>query len=217
MPFLQWFNQILWFDAVVAAIVFGLVCTILTFALIRYRSGARAASNQHTEHTMLEASYALVLLGAAVFIFFWTSHHNNSRGLAPTDATVKIKVTSFQWCWSFEYEKQPITVAGSCATGDYPTIVVPEGEPVQFDVTSVDVIHSMWLPHFRYKLDAFPGRVNTYGMSFPDGVWLGECAEFCGLYHYTMHFYVHAVPRSEYQSWVTGHGGQLAASGGGGA
>jgi cytochrome c oxidase subunit 2 len=81
--------------------------------------------------------------------------------------------------------------------------VVPVGEPVRFRLTSGDVIHSFYVPHFLQKRDANPGRENVFQVTIEEaGTYRGQCAEFCGLYHWRMPFAVTAVPRAEYESWL---------------
>jgi heme/copper-type cytochrome/quinol oxidase subunit 2 len=86
--------------------------------------------------------------------------------------------------------------------------VVPTGETVAFRVTSADVIHSMWIPALRFKLFAYPGYVNSFEATIPRaGSWEGECAEFCGQYHFAMHFTLRAVPPDQFSSWLRAKGG----------
>lgn len=204
VPFLHWFDRTARMEWITAGVVFAVVLGALLFGLVRYRAGRRGEANQHTEHPRVELAYALGLLGVALFIFFYTGPGTNSRGsLSGKQPAVAVTVTGFRWCWSFHYQGSDVTVTASCVDGHYPTLVVPAGEQVRFAVTSRDVIHSMWLPDFRYKMDAFPDTTNYFQMAFPRvGRWRGECAEFCGAYHYSMDFYVRALPPDEYRSWL---------------
>jgi cytochrome c oxidase subunit II len=74
---------------------------------------------------------------------------------------------------------------------------------VLIQTTSSDVIHSFWVPQFRYKLDAFPHHVNSFVMTVPHpGSWEGHCAEFCGQRHAFMTFVLKAVPAATFDSWI---------------
>ena len=77
---------------------------------------------------------------------------------------------------------------------------------MQFDLTSVDVIHSFWIPGFRFKRDMFPGQTQSFQVDigdahrhYPD---TGVCAEFCGLDHTTMRFSVRIVTPDEFAQWL---------------
>jgi cytochrome c oxidase subunit 2 len=114
-----------------------------------------------------------------------------------------VNVTAYQWCWRFAYPGTAVTVAGDCLDGKYPTLVVPTGESIRFNVTSVDVIHGFWIPAIRFKIWAYPNHVNSFENTFSTvGRYFGECSEFCGLYHYTMKFEVETLPPSQFRSWL---------------
>ncbi len=85
-----------------------------------------------------------------------------------------------------------------------PTLTLPAGEPVKIELTSRDVVHSFWVPALKFKMDIFPQHVNTFTFTRPDGRWRARCAEFCGLYHYGMEFYIKAVPRARFGRWLAG-------------
>src|SRR5947209_16066305 len=96
-----------------------------------------------------------------------------------------------------------VRVTGECSTGDFPTVVVPAGQPVEFDLTSQDVVHAFWLPDFAAKRDAYPDHINTLRMVFPQqGRWRGRCSEYCGTHHVTMDFYVQVVSPAQYQQFL---------------
>ena len=77
-------------------------------------------------------------------------------------------------------------------------IHVPVGEPVQFKLRAADVIHSFWAPNLNGKRDLIPGYVSTLWFKADTaGIYRGQCAEFCGLQHAQMAFYIVAEPPVE--------------------
>ncbi|MEE8370348.1 MAG: hypothetical protein V3S00_06240, partial [Dehalococcoidia bacterium] len=99
-----------------------------------------------------------------------------------------VEVTGFQWQWQFTYPEQQIDIFGS--PGAIPIMVLPVGQNVRFDITSVDVLHSFWVPAFRMKLDAVPGKITSFSLrpteigTFDDDPLMRvQCAELCGLHH----------------------------------
>ena len=86
-------------------------------------------------------------------------------------------------------------------------LVLPSESRVRFRVTSVDVIHSFWIPGFRYKRDLIPGQPTEFDVDVVDhtGVFpnSGACAEFCGVDHALMRFDVRILPGDEFDAWVT--------------
>lgn len=195
-------------EAIIAAVVFLLILlsVVVAMALSRRRKRARTPASSRDENMPAELFYAAVVACAVGFIVFLSfrataEEHHSSR---PAVATVTAR--GFQWCWRFDYPGHDRTVSGTCRNGDWPTMVVPAGVPVKLRVTGDDVIHSWWVPFMRYKLDAFPDHVNTVTLMVPHpGRWRGRCAEYCGLNHYSMDFYLRAVPLSQYRQWLA-HG-----------
>ncbi|MDK1475528.1 cytochrome c oxidase subunit II [Streptomyces sp. 549] len=81
-----------------------------------------------------------------------------------------------------------------------PTLWLPEGEKVQFILTSRDVIHSFWVVPFLMKQDVIPGHTNRFEVTpNKQGTFMGKCAELCGTDHSRMLFNVKVVSPERYQ------------------
>jgi cytochrome c oxidase subunit 2 len=207
--------------AAIAGGVFLVVTGLLLWAIVRNRARKR----EHLpfaadENNKLELGYAVglgaVVAGLVTGSFIGISRLDQGEGLTPAEAAgtgtpvTQIDVTAFQWCWDFAYRGAPVHVTGTCTAGDYPTVVVPANRPVEFDITSRDVVHAFWLPDWAAKRDAYPDHVNTLRMVFPqEGRWRGRCSEYCGTHHVTMDFYVRAVSPAQYQQYLA-NGGAVA-------
>ncbi len=84
-----------------------------------------------------------------------------------------------------------------------PTLVLPEGETVQFVLTSRDVNHSFWVVPFLMKMDVIPGHTNTFEVTpSQQGTFMGKCAELCGVDHSRMLFNVEVVSPEEYDQYL---------------
>jgi cytochrome c oxidase subunit II len=113
----------------------------------------------------------------------------------PKDA-MEISVTAQKWRWDFEYKN------GKKASTEF---YVPVGVPVRLLMTSVDVIHSFYVPSFRMKQDVVPGMYsNVWFQAKETGVFQLFCTEFCGTNHSAMLGKVHVVDRLEFDKWVGG-------------
>lgn len=127
-------------------------------------------------------------------------------GWGERDADMVIKATGFKWQWVFEY---PDGTQVSVAAGK--ELVLPVDTSIRFDVEAADVIHSLWIPAFRMKIDAIPGRT-TYmtvkptkeGAYETDQAYRVQCTELCGLDHAKMLFPIRVVSEAEYESWLAG-------------
>ncbi len=101
-----------------------------------------------------------------------------------------------QWKWTFRYPQ-----FGGFETND---LILPVGTWVQFNVTSLDVIHSFWAYQLGVKSDANPGVNNVaYTKTQHQGSITVRCAELCGLWHGAMFDYGKVVPMSQFQSWAS--------------
>ncbi|MBX9394435.1 cytochrome c oxidase subunit II [Streptomyces sp. TRM72054] len=201
------FGEVFALETIVAGVVFVVVFALLGYALLRRRAGQQVTASERAERPRLEGYYVGVLTAFAVFLVAWTAWQNHREHQAAERPPVRVDVSSFQWCWNFSYPQAPAprNVTGTCRGDDLPTLVVPTGRPVQLRLTSRDVIHSLWVPELRYKMDAFPDHVNTFTVTLDrEGRWLGKCAEFCGLRHRTMHFWIKAVSPEEYDRFLQG-------------
>jgi cytochrome c oxidase subunit II len=112
----------------------------------------------------------------------------------PADAVV-VEVVGHQFWWEVRYPELGITTANEIRS--------PAGRPVRFVLTSPDVIHSFWVPRLHGKIDMIPGRVNHLWLRADEpGRFRGQCAEFCGLSHALMAFWVEALPPDGWEAWV---------------
>ncbi|WP_225840214.1 cytochrome c oxidase subunit II [Streptomyces sp. NK08204] len=201
----QIFGTVFALEAVVATGVFVVVLALFGFALIRRRARQRPGETGKPERPRLEVFYVSVLTAFVAFLVAWTAWQNHRENDAADPAPVRVDVLAHQWCWTFGYPQTSHHrgVTSLCRGDQLPTLVVPTGRPVQLRLTSRDVIHSLWVPHLRYKMDVFPHHVNTFTLTFDhEGRWMGKCAEFCGQRHATMRFWLKAVSPGEYDRWA---------------
>jgi cytochrome c oxidase subunit 2 len=209
MPFRRVFGQVFPLELGIALAVFVLLLAVMAAAIVvswrKRRRGEPAARREHWH--VVEGAYGVALAGIAAFLIV-TSFSANSQDFprSPRPA-VTVDVTGFQWCWKFHYAGSAVTVIGACQQGRPPVLMLPAGEPVQIDLTSADVLHAFWVPYLDYKMDAFPGHVNTFTVTVPrTGRWIGRCAQLCGVYHTSMDFWVQAVTPAAFGRWLQSGG-----------
>lgn len=124
-----------------------------------------------------------------------------SRALeARPENPLEIEVVGHQWWWEVTYlggpSGQPVRTANE--------LHIPVNRPVSIRLKSRDVIHSFWVPNLQGKVDMIPGRINNLVMEAREpGIYRGQCAEFCGLQHAKMAFYVVAEPAPKFEAWLT--------------
>jgi cytochrome c oxidase subunit 2 len=187
--------------------VFAVVVAAIAFAVLRYRRRPPSAAARWRENNRLEVAYALLLSCVVAFLLYLTysAEHKVDTVSAHEQPSLTVDVTASKWEWTFSYPAYGI-VARSGAVGHQP-LVVPTGEAIRFRLTSIDVIHSFWIPYLRFKRDAFPDHIQDVTLAFGSaGVYPAQCAEFCGLRHPEMLFTVHAVSPAQFAAWAAGGG-----------
>src|SRR5262249_13003741 len=75
--------------------------------------------------------------------------------------------------------------------------------PVYLTLKSADVCHSYWIPRLGGKTDLIPGRTNQMWFQTTErGLFLGQCAEYCGTQHANMLLRVHVDTPEEFDRWL---------------
>ena len=196
------FSLYFWVLVVAGAVV---VLAVLS-ALLLYRRGRGHPPSRRSEAKLVEIVYAAILagvVGVLVWKTFGTEHEVDALAARNCE---QIRVTAFQWGWRFTYPAEHVSVVGN--QNAPPTAAVPVGVPLCFSVSSQDVIHSFWVPDLRFKKDAFPKFTNRFDLLVDHpGIYVGRCAEFCGLEHAGMTFELRGMSESEFKAWLAERSG----------
>jgi cytochrome c oxidase subunit 2 len=137
----------------------------------------------------------LALLGAMI----WTGFTMAAIRWPPKDPKLTVEVIGHQWWWQVRYvDKENQSRIFETAN----EIHIPVGEPVEFKVTTDDVIHSFWVPQLGGKMDLIPNQINfTWLQASEPGTYRGQCSEFCGRQHAHMALLVVADKPDDFQRW----------------
>ena len=115
----------------------------------------------------------------------------------PEPPDLSIEVVGRNWWWEVRY---PGFVTAN-------EVTIPAGRPVELRLSTIDVIHSFWVPQLQVKKDHVPGLDNTMWLvADRPGRYRGQCAEYCGLQHAHMEFDVVALPAGEFDAWLDRQG-----------
>ncbi len=191
----------------IAVGVFVVIFAVIVVAVLRYRRRPVAEAARWHENNRLEGAYAGLLAVVVAFLLYvtYTAEHQVDTVSARERPSLTINVTGAKWEWQFALPASGFSVRSG--TVGRQQLVVPTGEAIRFNLTSVDVIHSFWIPYLRFKRDLIPGATESVTLMFPSaGVFSGECAEFCGLRHADMVFTVHAVSPAQFSTWARSRG-----------
>lgn len=179
----------------IAGFFLVVVIALLTVYSIKYRAGSKAdRTDQFQKRWVLEAIWIAIPLAIAFALFVWASAKFVNLQSPPPSART-IYVVGKQWMWKVSH-----------ATGqrEINELHVPINEPIRIVLSSQDVIHSFYVPAFRIKQDAVPGRFTTtwFEVTKPGSYHL-FCAEYCGTDHSQMHGRVIAMPPAQFEQWLS--------------
>ncbi len=201
----------LWNGSWIAALLIGLVVWVLMIwciAVYRRRAGDTGLPVQLRYNLPVEMVYTLVPLFVIGVLFFYTERDQSfieDRNAATVDQ--HIQVVGKQWAWDFNYLDEGVYESSVQVSADgveipdaeMPTLYLPVGQSIEFQLNSRDVDHSFWVPAFLYKKDLIPGRDNYYQVTPQvEGTYVGKCAELCGEFHSDMLFQVKVVSEDEF-------------------
>src|SRR4029453_860329 len=191
-------SRLYWIVFGICAVVFVLVESALIYFIVRFRrrrdTPEEAEGPQIHGNTRLEIIWtaipAIVLAALAVFTFTQIPAVQ-ARGVE-NEEHLTIRVEAHQLYWEYRYPGGQVSVN---------TLYLPVDEPVQLDLTSLDVVHSWWVPSLTGKMDAFPDRVNTLRF-VPEtvGELEGKWAELCGVQHAFMPTTVQVLKQDDYEA-----------------
>jgi cytochrome c oxidase subunit 2 len=185
--------------------VLAFVVVLVLYIIVRYRRRGDQLPRQKHYNIPLEITYTVIPLIVVLALFAVTFVTVNAIEESDDDPDLVVEVTAFQWQWSFGYPDAGFTVVGGPADDD-PELVLPARSTVQFDLRSLDVVHSFWVTAFRFKHDVIPGTPSSFTVDIGDQAGdypnAGVCAEYCGLDHAFMRFGVRVLEPDEFDAWL---------------
>jgi cytochrome c oxidase subunit 2 len=146
--------------------------------------------------------FVYIALAITIVVLFATAIWNYvvlaEIAQVPRNTAADIRVIGHQWWWEFTYADHG-SLRGFTTANE---IHIPVGQPVRFEVTTADVIHSFWVPALSGKADTIPGQRNvTWMQADRPGMYRGQCTEYCGQQHAHMGILVTADRPQDFQTW----------------
>lgn len=189
---IDWLYMLMvWLSVVFAAGIFA----AMVYFVWKYKAPHRR-KNTHAEpssdhNTTLEITWSIIPLFIVIALFVWGfKGFVNLR--TPPKGAMEIQVTGQKWKWLFEYPH-----------GAEDALHVPVDRPVRVVLHSVDVLHSLFIPNFRVKMDAVPGRyTDLWFQATKVGEFPIFCAEYCGTSHSDMITRVVVHEPGGYEKWL---------------
>ncbi len=168
---------------------------IIVFAVKFHRQHPDEVGHPIHGSLILELTWTLIPLAIAMVIFVWGAGLYFKLSYPPADAT-EVYVVGKRWMWKAQH------LGGQREINE---LHVPVGQAVKLIIGSEDVIHSFFVPEFRVKMDAVPGRST---MLWFEATKAGEyhllCAQYCGMSHSRMIGRIVVMEPPDFQTWLAG-------------
>jgi cytochrome c oxidase subunit 2 len=171
-----------------------LIFALIFYFAVKYR---RRSEDEQTPPILgsipLEVAWIVIPFILVMIMFVWGASLYFTAFSPPANA-MEIFVIGKQWMWKVQHPE---------GRREIDELHVPVGYPVKLTITSQDVIHSFYIPAFRIKMDAVPGRyTSTWFEASKTGTFHLFCAEYCGTAHAGMGGRVVVMKPSEYEQWL---------------
>ena len=192
------------FVLVITGIIFVVVFALILYAVVKFRARAKDAGREPAQvygSTQIELAWTIIPILIVVVLFLATARviHATQDAPEPTGA-VEVTVIGHQYWWEFRYPKLGIVTANELHIP-----VSDPGHPIPtfLQLLSADTDHSFWVPELAGKTDLIPNHPNRMWMD-PQrtGVFLGQCAQYCGTQHAKMLLRVSVDSPEEFAAWI---------------
>ena len=185
--------------------VFVVVAGLLSFVIVRYR--ARKTDDDTSEppqiygSTQIELAWTVIPVLIVVVLFLSTARVIFAIQDAPKPpSALDVTVIAHQFWWEFRYPELGIVTANELHV---PLSDSKHPKPTYLKLMSADVDHSFWVPQLAGKTDLIPNHVNeTWIDPLRPGLYLGQCAQFCGMQHAKMLLRVYVDTPEQFAAWV---------------
>ena len=189
----QGVDQAFWYILGVSIFLLFGITVVMVYFVIKYRRSKNPVASDIRDNYKLEIIWTIIptLIALSMFYVGWTSYVGLRT--VPEDA-MEVEVTGQMFSWLFLYENDKETEN---------ELVVPQGQAIKLNISSIDVVHSFYLPAFRVKVDAVKG-MPTYAWFMADevGEYDIQCTEYCGTDHSAMVGKLRIVPQEEFDVWI---------------
>lgn len=192
------------FVLAITALIFLVVAALLTYAVAKFRGKAADALREPPQvygSTQIELAWTVIPILIVVVLFLATARVIHAIQDAPKPAAaLEVTVIGHQFWWEFRYPALGIVTANEL---HIPVSDPAHPTPTFLKLLSADTNHSFWVPQLAGKTDLIPNRVNEMWMDpHRTGVFLGQCAQYCGTQHAKMLLQVSVESPEDFEAWV---------------
>jgi cytochrome c oxidase subunit II len=192
------------FVLAITGAIFLVVFSLLTYAIVRFRNRTANLAGEPAQvygSTQIELAWTVIPILIVVVLFLATARVIHAIQDAPRPATaVDVTAIGHQFWWEFRYPELGIVTANEL---HIPVSSAGRPTPTFLKLLSADTDHSFWVPQLAGKTDLIPNRVNEMWVEpHRTGVYLGQCAQYCGTQHAKMLLRVSVDSPESFEAWV---------------
>jgi cytochrome c oxidase subunit II len=192
------------FVLAITGVIFLIVASLLVYSAVKFKKRADDDGREPPQvygSNQLELAWTVIPVLIVVVLFLTTARFIHEIQDAPRPpGAIEVTVVGHQFWWEFRYPQY-----GFVATNE---LHVPVSDPKQptptfLTLLSADTDHSFWVPRLAGKTDLIPNHPNSMWIDpHETGVYLGQCALYCGTQHAKMLLRVYVEPRADFDRWV---------------
>ena len=192
------------FVLTICGAIFLVVSGLLLYAAVRFRRGADDDNREPAQiygSNQVELAWTVIPILIVVVLFLATARviHAVQDAQLPADTT-EVTAVGHQFWWEFRYPQQGFVTANELHV---PVSARAHPSPTHLTLLSADTNHSFWVPRLAGKTDLIPNRTNSMWIDpFEVGVYVGQCAQYCGTQHAKMLLRVIVEARADFDRWT---------------
>src|SRR5262245_61131702 len=172
----------------ITAIIFVAVFTLLVYSIVKFRGTTADVDREPAQvygSSQIEMAWTIIPILIVVVLFMATARVIHAVQDAPKPPTaIEVTAIGHQYWWEFRYPRLGVVTANEL---HIPVSDPARPKPTFLTLLSADTNHSFWIPQLAGKTDLIPNRINEMWMDpYRAGVFLGQCAQYCGTQHAKM-------------------------------
>ncbi len=190
---------------IMAVPVMMLVVAVLVYSVLMHRGSGEDTPPEDGEviygRGPVPTAWFAITAGLTLLVMIYPGLTSLKDVIADPTPDLVVDVTGVQWTWLVGYPGENVE--------NQRELVLPVDRTVRFNVQTLDVLHSFWVPAFAMKIDAVPGKTTGFtlkptevGSFDTDPLMRIQCAELCGLSHGRMTIPVRVLSESDFEAWL---------------
>jgi len=186
------------FVVTTTAVIFLVVAGLLTYTIVKYRRRTGDDGREPAQvygSNQVELAWTIIPILIVIVLFMATARVIADIQRDTPKNAIHVTVIGHQFWWEYRYPGSNVVTANE--------LHVPVGVPTELKLLSADTDHSFWVPRLAGKTDLIPGHPNSMWIDpQKPGLYLGQCAQYCGTQHAKMLLRVYAQPRADFDLWM---------------